>query len=102
MLNTEDYEGLDTLISAGSMDMMFQGKKCTFYLYKAGYKTDDGMEFYLAVAGPFSTNKKDMLIDDNMSNISGITEVLYSKDNVKKALQDWIKEWESYEETTEE
>jgi hypothetical protein len=94
LLQSDDAEGVDTVVAAGAIDMAFKGSKSKFYLFKVGYKTDEGYEYYWGIAGPFGFNSKEITIAEDVENISGISKETYNKSKAREVLTQWIRQWE--------
>ncbi len=92
----EDYSP-DTLISIGYRKMKYAGKDYLFYLYKAGFEDEKGMEFYLAVSGPFKTDGKTIELPENISQVAGIVDEVFAKSKIEKQLREFIKGFENEE-----
>jgi uncharacterized protein YbaP (TraB family) len=92
----EDYYP-DTLEYIGNRKLKYEGKDYLFYLFKAGFEDENGLNYYLGVSGPFDTNGKTVELPEDVSEVAGLLEEKYSKSKVDKQLKAFIKGFESYD-----
>lgn len=79
----------------GERTILFNGKQQRFYLYKVPYSVDDDTK-YLGIAGPYSTNKKDMF------STHDLTGIYWEKEFDSKKIDEFLKEYlASFEERKE-
>lgn len=82
---SSDDEYPDTMVYLSSKVLKFQGKQARFYFYKVNFGEEDEAASYLACAGPFNVNVKDV----NLENVEA--DVYFDKeydDEIKDELTD--------------
>ncbi len=86
----------DTLLFHAEKILPYMGGNYRFFVFKAGFKTDDGMEYYPAVAGPFLQNRKELLLADEAWDVSYVLSEKFSKKMLDKQIAEHLKEMEGY------
>jgi uncharacterized protein YbaP (TraB family) len=91
----EDYSP-STIELLGEREVVFDGKKQRFFLFRLGYKYDEEkeQEAYLGVAGPYSSDSKNIETNSDATNYYSDEE--YDKKKVTKHFEELLKQGEEY------
>lgn len=97
-----DEETPDTLILHAEKILPYMGNNYRFFIFKAGYSTEKGMDYYPAIAGPFPQNRKALLLADEAWDVSYVLSEKFNKKLLDKQIAEHLKEMEGYLKEEEE
>ena len=92
----------DTLLLHTEKILPYMGGNYRFFVFKAGYKVEKGMEYYPAIVGPFAQNRKELLLANEEWNATYLMGDIFNKKTVDKQVAAHLKEMEGYLKEEEE